>query len=619
MQCGMAVTNNKIQKKVKRKIKTSERDNLKTKKKVVEEKTIDERVVGISFDSDLPMVESTKVEPAKERDERISYLTGVGTQHPVHEMIEKLRDIFINSGFNELENTLFVAESDIFKQYNVRSGLVFNKSYYIGENLGHEFILNPEQVQKLQNLKPYINFDLERLLDILAEYNDKKIEYYQIFQRLTTDLNLTYREVSRIIDAIPELSDFNPKVSNIILRSTMTSAWLTTLAAIMDKENLPIKVFTTGVWFKREPKLNEQKLRLHYGASCIIIDDKIALDSGKVIAEEILNRLGFEKIEFKTYSQTQDLPINIKEFGIFSNEMKIASVGLFSRKVVKKFGIDLPVLYINFGIEHMVMIQKGIDDIRELMYPQFYKAWKLSDDEIVKAIQYIQIPQTELGKEIAQNLVKTCEKNHDAISPCEFTVWEGEVKLPLEIKSENIKNETVMPEDDLTRGEARQLTVKAIKRAKDSKLCGPAFLNEIVVNNGDVYGIQNIEQNPEFNEAVKTGIRYLDAFSKFIGSTIETEIARQSLEKLMNKPNEIGISVIKDMEDINLQLDGRAIRYILTNNKKIDVRGPMFTIVEYELSVPNSTKADKPNDSKKAKITKSSMNSVAKDASLRKC
>ena len=37
---------------------------------------------------------------------------------------------------------------------------------------------------------------------------------------------------------------------------------------------------------------------------------------------------------------------------------------------------------------------------------------------------------------------------------------------------------------------------------------------------------------------------------------------------------------------INLQLDSRAVRYIMTNNKKIDVRGPMFVHVEFQLG-PN--------------------------------
>jgi len=37
------------------------------------------------------------------------------------------------------------------------------------------------------------------------------------------------------------------------------------------------------------------------------------------------------------------------------------------------------------------------------------------------------------------------------------------------------------------------------------------------------------------------------------------------------------------MEDINIQLDGAALRYLKTNNKKIDVRGPMFINVECKL------------------------------------
>ena len=555
---------------------THDNGGLKDKKKLEAKVPVDARVIDRSYEEPVPAPEITKAEPVKERDERINYLTGKGTQHPVHEQIQDLRNLLLNSGFNELENPFFVAEKDIFKQHNINPNLVFDRIYHLAESQRPEIELEPNLARQLNDIVPSIN--LEKLNELLNEYRDHKIENYQVIEKIMTELNLSRDQINKIFTVIPELNENNPKLTNITLRSTMDSSWFTTLAAIMDKENLPIKIFSTGIWFKRGTKLDELNLSSHYGTSCIIIDEHISVNNGKVIAEEILNRLKFKELKFKENEQNRNFNVTVDEIGIFVNGIEIATCGLFANEILNKYGIDLPTLYINFGLEHMVMVQKGIDDIRELMFPQFYKAWKFNDNEIAGALQFISKPKTELGKVIAKNLVKVCEKNGNIISPCEFTVWEGPVKIKptaKQLTSVKIENNA-----------EKRLSVKVVKREKDSKLCGPAYLNEIIVKNGDIYGLLNNDQNSELTGAFHTKICYLDAFSKLVGSTIERKLTKGTMKDAFK----IEIGIIKEMDDINLQLDGGALRYILTNNKKIDVRGPLFVNVECYLEMANEKK-----------------------------
>lgn len=587
-------------KKVKLKPKAEEKNNKKKKKPKIAEKAIDERVIDIRFEGDIKTGEPETPEAVEERDERINYLTGIGTQHPVHELKQNLRNILINSGFNELESSFFVGENEILRQNKIKAGLIFNKIYYLAEHRPKELELGPVQIEKLRNLKPYLKIDIDKLIETLNDFNNNIIDYNQILKRITNEFNLTYKEINRILEVIPELKNSNPNLTNVTLRSNMISSWSTTLAAIMDKEDMPIKVFSTGVWFKREPKLNELSLRSHYGTSCIIMDDKITINNGKVIVEEILDRLGFSDIQFKNEPDKEDFIHNLDEVEIYCDDIEIAKCGLFSKRVLKMYGIDIPVLYINFGLEHMVMVQKGIDDIRELMFPQFYKAWKLSDGEIANAIQFIKKPITDLGKEIESNLRKTCTSNYNTTSPCEFNVWEGDI----EISNDHQANEQAEQANNMK----KHLVVKVLKHAKDSKLCGPAAFNEIIVKNGDVFGLQSSDKNPELEVAEKAEMRYIDAFTKLVGRIIETKIQDGTLIETLKEPSKIEIGIIKDMEDINLQLDGRALRYVLTNNKKIDVRGPMFVSVEYGLTKPNANKqetssCEEKNENKKPKVT----------------
>jgi O-phosphoseryl-tRNA synthetase len=600
----------KLKKKLKIKSKPEEpiEPKLKPSSNKESEKKVDERIFDAQFEPEIKAPDSTKPEQKPGQDERIYYLTGKGKPHPVHELSQDLRKILLNSGFNELENHYFVPEKDIYEQYEDKSGLVFDKTYYLAENQKPQLELGKDQVQQLKNTVHISDLDTEKLFKLIADLNENKVELSQFFNKLKEDLDLSDNDIFKLLEFLPQLRNPNPKLMHFTLRSAMDQPWLPTLTAIMDKENLPVKVFSMGVWFKRKSKLNDMHLRSHYGASCIIMDKNISINNGKAIAEAILDQLGFEDLEVISYNKSQYFSVNFKEFEIYCKGIKIATCGRFSIKKLKKFGIDIPVLYINLGLEHMSMVQKGFEDIRELMYPQFYQAWKLNDHEIALAIQFIQKPKTELGNEIAANLYKTCKINYNTPSPCEFTIWEGLVQSGVSVDEESNNDMKTATIEESAQGPAaksditnelgtkievakKRLIVKVVKKDENSKLCGPAFLNEIVVKNGDIYGIQNPDQNQEYSGGVKTEISYLDAFTKSVGSQIETQITKGEL----NETSVIQAGIIKDMEDINLQLDSRAVRFILTNNKKVDVRGPMFVNVEYKLEdlVDEDVDADK--------------------------
>jgi len=549
------------------------------KKKLEPEVPKDARVIDVTFQDEGAAPDIKKNDACEDFDEKISYLTGKGTQHPVHELIQNLRQILINSGFNELENPFFVADTDIIKQHRVKPNLVFDRVYYLAESQRPGITLEQNDVQKIQSIIPNVNID--KLKSVFNEYKENKIENFQLYKSLMSELKLTSNQISTILDIIPGLNDCNPKPTNITLRSSMASSWFTTLAAIMDRDTLPIKVFSTGIWFKRGPKLNELKLSSHYATSLIIMDKKISVDNGKLVAQEILERLGFKNLVFKKADLSENFFVINNEIKILVEDLEIATCGMFSKEVLNKYGINVPTLYINLGLEHMVMVKKGFDDIRELMYPQFYKAWKLNDNQIAEALQFIYKPKTELGNKIASELVKICEQHGNMPSPCEYPVYSGPVAFNLKTTSPNIGSNSMSN---------KRLIVKVFKRDKDSKLCGPAFLNEVVVKNGDIFSVQTNGREQELCNAQHTKIRFLDAFSKLVGSTIEDKLQTTPLGQL----NEIILTIIKDLEDINLQLDGGAFRYILTNNKKIDIRGPFFVKVEWKIfNSPTATSGKK--------------------------
>lgn len=145
-------------------------------------------------------------------------------------------------------------------------------------------------------------------------------------------------------------------------------------------------------------------------------------------------------------------------------------------------------------------------------------------------------------------IVVTCIKYRDESTPFRILSWEGEY-------------------------ETKRIRIFAVNDEKDKKLCGPALLNEIIVKDGNVYGLPRTEKfNGYFTNCVTTYIRYIDAFAQLAGAEVEDKIRESD-------GFEIGIKMVKRLSDINLKIVETAHRYITDNNKKIDVRGPMFITV----------------------------------------
>jgi len=119
---------------------------------------------------------------------------------------------------------------------------------------------------------------------------------------------------------------------------------------------------------------------------------------------------------------------------------------------------------LGLGVERLAMILHGYDDVRKMVYPQIYGEIRLSDLDIAREIKVKEVPQTSAGLRIAQAIVETAEKHASEPSPCSFLAFEGE------LMGKNVK-------------------VFVVEEEENTKLCGPAYANEVVVYRGSIYGI----------------------------------------------------------------------------------------------------------------------------------
>lgn len=125
--------------------------------------------------------------------------------------------------------------------------------------------------------------------------------------------------------------------------------------------------------------------------------------------------------------------------------------------------------------------------------------------------------------------------------------------------------------------------MRVVEPESNTKLIGPAGFNEVYIYDGNVVGLppkgwkDDVFLSSVREKGLATNIRFIDAFAALAASEIEAAAERGEREVKVRARS------VKLPSDINLAIDEVAQRYITANNKRIDVRGPVFTTVVADL------------------------------------
>jgi O-phosphoseryl-tRNA synthetase len=465
-------------------------------------------------------------------------LSKKGKPHPVKELIQKSREIFLGLGFDEVENYTILPDTDVMKQYGPEGLVILDRVFFLAELPRPDIGLSDKKIAQAQKIAKTI--ETEALQSVLRSYKRGEIEADDLMEVLITKLRITDHQAMELLDKVfPELREIHPIPSNKTLRSHMTATWFHTLAALQNKEQFPLALFSVGPRYRNEQREDAHHLRVHHSASMVIMDPEISLEAGRKITEEIFHQYGFAEVKFETKKATSKYyapRLEQEVFIKFKGEwLEIADIGVYSPIALANFNIKYPVFNAGLGIERMAMLLYEADDVRKLAYPQF-SVVDYSDDEIADSLTYIESPHTERGKKIAQSIEKTAQKHKDELAPCEFTAWKD-----------------------------KSIEVKIIEEETGKKLIGPAGFNEICVANGTIYS--------DFMPSGRyTGMNYMKAIAAGAAAAIEN-----SNNKLTYQ-----VKTIRHLSDLNLQIPERVLQYIEGQQKKIGIGGAVFITIKAE-------------------------------------
>jgi len=465
--------------------------------------------------------------------------------HPVIDFTNRFREILLNHDFEEIINPSIVNEEDVYKQYGTEAPLILDRSFYLAGLPRPDLGISKKTESEIKKIA---NVDVKEIQQIFREYKEGKIEADDLIEELVKRLKIGTEKALEIISLFPELKDLKPIPTQLLLRSHMTAAWFLTVSSLVKKLEPPFKLFSIGPKFRKEQRQDPLHLYESLSASLVIVDKKgDLLEIGKEMVRKILSELKFEEVTFETKAATSNYYELKTEFEIFvkhnGKKIEIGDGGIYSSKSLKNYDIPYPVFNVGFGVERIVMIMKGINDIRQLVYPQFYGSFVLSDKEIADNINLKEKPETELGKNLAKEIEANILKYKEEIGPKKFLIYEGQgIKLFLSEPEAN------------------------------KKLLGPAGLNVVYVFNGNILGIN--EKDEKFKDVVEKGVRsysYPEAISNLFASLAE--------KKQFGKHS---IKMADTLPSINLTLTKTAENFITSEKKKIDVRGPIFIDLEIE-------------------------------------
>lgn len=492
-----------------------------------------------------------------------------GKSHMLYNTIWELRQAYLQLGFDEIVNPLFIEDDQIYRQFGPETPAVLDRCFYLAGLPRPDIGLGMDKIAKIEELGVALDEEkIQNLKDVFRSYKKGETSGDDLVQDLSIALNVNDESGLRVLEKVfPELRQLKPIASKTTLRSHMTSGWFITLSSIHDKKQLPLKLFSIDRCFRREQKEDSSHLMTYHSASCVWMDDEISLDVGMAVSENLLQHFGFEKFKFTPDEKKSKYYIPNTQTEVYGYHPKlkdwveVATFGLYSPLALSQYGIEKEVMNLGVGAERIAMILNNQEDIRAMVYPQTYGKWSLTDREIASMLKINYYPATDEGRALMNDIITVSMEHSESPSPCEFLIFKGEFL-------------------------GKEIEVKIMEPEEGTKLLGPAAWNQIYVYQGNIIGVPPKVSEEKITDqfalsalekGISTNIRYMDGVAAQTAHKIE-ELAVSGEESLKFRT-----TIARYISDVNLMLDKIALNYITGENKVIDVRGPIFSTINCEI------------------------------------
>jgi len=248
-----------------------------------------------------------------------------GKRHPVQDIIEKIRRIFLDMGFHEI------------------GGHLARSAFW---NLDALFIPQDHPAREMQD-----TFYLEEPDRVALEDRDA-VETVKAAHEHGADTGSTGWGGTWSED----------EASRVLLRTHTTAD---TISHLAEHPDAPQRVFEVGRVFRKE-RIDATHLPEFHQVEGIVVEEDASLDMLVGLLRTFYDKMGFEDVRVRPAYFPYTEPS--LEVDVYYNDewLELGGAGVFRPEVTEPLGVEHPVLAWGLGLERLAMTVLGVEDIRDL-------------------------------------------------------------------------------------------------------------------------------------------------------------------------------------------------------------------------------------------------------------
>ncbi len=250
-----------------------------------------------------------------------------GKIHPVQQIIQQVKEIFLEMGFTEIRGDMV---ETAFWNFDA----LFQPQDHPARDMVDTFYLAHPKQGKLPE---------KAVVDAVAK---------------THENGWTTGSRGWEYSWIPE------EAKRLVLRTHTTA---TTIRYLTEHKEPPVKVFSVDRVYRNE-KLDYKHLAEFHQIEGIIMDRKVTLRDLMGTLKEFYQKLGLEKVQFwpSYFPYTEPSLQSTVYVPELKTWVELCGMGIFRPEVLVPLGVKHPVLAWGGGLERLILLKLGINDIRLL-------------------------------------------------------------------------------------------------------------------------------------------------------------------------------------------------------------------------------------------------------------
>jgi phenylalanyl-tRNA synthetase alpha chain len=250
-----------------------------------------------------------------------------GKIHPLQQIIQRSREIFLEMGFTEIRGPLV---ETAFWNFDA----LFQPQDHPAREMMDTFYLANPKAGKLPS---------KSVVDAVAETHENGWT--------TGSMGWRYKWS-------------HAEAKRLVLRTHTTAE---TIKYLSQHRKPPIKVFSVDRVYRNE-QVTYKNIPEFYQIEGIVMDKGVTLEDLMGVLKTFYAKMGLKKVEFWScyFPYTEPSAQAMVYHPKLKRWMELCGMGIFRPEVTTPMGVKYPVLAWGGGLERMAMIELGVDDIRTL-------------------------------------------------------------------------------------------------------------------------------------------------------------------------------------------------------------------------------------------------------------